>query len=404
METPTHQLTVHLFGYPDVEVDGRSVRLPRRKAVALLAYVGVRPAGVGREVLAALLWPDYDPEQAFAYLRQALWELNKALGKGLISAEGDTVGLDPRADLWVDVVRFERALSLWKLQSARGASDATRSLEEAASLYREDFLAGFTLRDSAPFDEWQSAQAEALRRQLGEALAALARVYADQGDPDMAIASVQRWLAIDPLDESAHRDAMRFYAWAGQRRAALRQYETCVSQLKKELGAAPEKATVALYEEIRSGSIGHQDGVALLAPHPLFARSEPREGRSVHPKLCSAIAGPGHAFCGPRERAAGVGPHPGGPRLPPAHPGRPRRDRQDAPGRAIPRHAREHVSRWGSRGASGRVPFCGADGGGHRPSGATGLSPPIQRIARPGSRVLRAERLSSRAHHASAAR
>ncbi len=268
METPAHQLTVHLFGYPDVEVDGRSVRLPRRKAVALLAYVSVRPAGVGRQVLAALLWPDYDPEQAFAYLRQALWEMNKALGKGLISAEGDTVGIDPRADLWVDVVRFERALSLWKLQSARGASDATRSLEEAASLYREDFMAGFTLRDSAPFDEWQSAQAEALRRQLGEALAALARVYADQGDQDMAIASVQRWLAIDPLDESAHRDAMRFYAWAGQRRAALRQYETCISQLKNELGAAPEKATMALYEEIRSGSIAHQGGVAPSAPSP----------------------------------------------------------------------------------------------------------------------------------------
>jgi DNA-binding SARP family transcriptional activator len=186
MEAPTHQLILHLFGYPEIEADGRAVHLPRRKSLALLAYLGVRPAGVGREALAALLWPDYDGEQAFAYLRQALWELNKALGKGLISAEGETVGLDPRADLWVDVARYERALSLWKLSSARGASEATRSLEEAVALYRGDFLAGFTLRDSAPFDEWQSTQAEALRRELGEALAALARVYADQGDLDMA--------------------------------------------------------------------------------------------------------------------------------------------------------------------------------------------------------------------------
>ncbi len=131
-ETLAQRLVLRLFGYPEVEVDGRAIRLPRRKAVALLAYVAVRPSGVGREALSALLWPDYDAEQSFAYLRQALWELNKALGKGLITADAEVMGLDPRADSWVDVVRYERALSLWKLQSARGA-EATRSARSWAS-------------------------------------------------------------------------------------------------------------------------------------------------------------------------------------------------------------------------------------------------------------------------------
>ena len=48
-------------------------------------------------------------------------------------------------------------------------------LAEAAALYRDDFLAGFTLRDSAEFDDWQFTQAESLRAELAEALEKLAR-------------------------------------------------------------------------------------------------------------------------------------------------------------------------------------------------------------------------------------
>jgi hypothetical protein len=36
-------------------------------------------------------------------------------------------------------------------------------LAEAVQLYRDDFLAGFTLHDSASFDDWQRLQTEALR-------------------------------------------------------------------------------------------------------------------------------------------------------------------------------------------------------------------------------------------------
>ena len=53
----------------------------------------------------------------------------------------------------------------------RGAVfDSSLTLAEAAALYGDDFLAGFTLRDSANFDDWQFSQAEALRGALAEAL------------------------------------------------------------------------------------------------------------------------------------------------------------------------------------------------------------------------------------------
>src|SRR3712207_7660648 len=56
------------------------------------------------------------------------------------------------------------------------SSDVCSSdLSEAVALYRDDFLAGFALRDSAAFDDWQFFQGEELRRELAGALERLGR-------------------------------------------------------------------------------------------------------------------------------------------------------------------------------------------------------------------------------------
>ncbi len=129
------------------------------------------------------------------------------------------------------------------------------ALAGAAALYRGDFLAGFTLRDSPDFDEWQFFQAETLRRELAEALERLAEGHAATHDWEPAIGYARRWLALDPLQEPAHRELMRLYVAAGQRNAALRQYTECARILKEEVGAAPEAETTALYERIHAGGL-----------------------------------------------------------------------------------------------------------------------------------------------------
>ena len=53
---------------------------------------------------------------------------------------------------------------------------------EAAEIYQGDFLSGFTLRDSPGFDDWQSLEAQALRREMGGALERLSEVRAIRGD------------------------------------------------------------------------------------------------------------------------------------------------------------------------------------------------------------------------------
>ena len=247
-------LRLLLLGSPQLERDGRSIEIDRRKAVALFAYLATTKQVHSREALATLLWPDYSQDRAYSNLRLTLWSLNKALGKTWLDATSESVGLGHEDDLWLDVDAFRNYISECQ-EHGHGQHKVCFAcvgpLSKAVELYRDDFLAGFTLRDSPGFDDWQFFQAESLRRELGGALEKLTRCHANQGDFEEAINYARRWLALDPIHEPAHRELMWLYYWASQRSAALRQYDQCVSTLKQELGVDPEPETRALYQAIR---------------------------------------------------------------------------------------------------------------------------------------------------------
>ena len=67
-----------------------------------------------------------------------------------------------------------------------------------------------------------------------------------------AIETVNPWLIIDRLNESAYRRLMRLHFLNGDRSAALQAYETCLTLLTDELGVAPASETLALLEHIRT--------------------------------------------------------------------------------------------------------------------------------------------------------
>ncbi|HYY80681.1 MAG TPA: BTAD domain-containing putative transcriptional regulator [Actinomycetes bacterium] len=246
------ELRIALLGPPRVERDGVPITVDTRKAIALLAYLAVAPERHARDTMATLLWPDYDQDHARGALRRTLSTLNKALGEGWLAADRAAVGF-ARTGFWLDVARFEGLLASCR-DHGHPPEDACPAcvapLREAARLYRGDFLAGFALRDSAGFDDWQYYQAERLRRALAGALERLVQAEIGQRRWDEAIDAARRWLALDPLHEAAHRQLMRLYAWSGRRAAALRQYQACVKVLDEELGVEPLEETTGLREAI----------------------------------------------------------------------------------------------------------------------------------------------------------
>lgn len=250
---------VLLLGPPRALQGDQDVSFDTRKAIALLSYLVVTGAAHSRDKLAGLMWPDYSQVNARAALRRTLSAMNRVLdGDSFFLATHDSLALNPAAAIKADVVEFRQQLARYRAHEHDGAAICERCLEllqSAVDLYRDDFLAGFTLRDSAPFDEWQLLQTEALQRELGGALAGLTDIHSSLGDFAAAKLSCRRWLALDRLNEVAWRKLMLLYAWSDRPAAAISQYRECVQVLQCELGVAPLAETTTLYEAIKSHNV-----------------------------------------------------------------------------------------------------------------------------------------------------
>lgn len=261
---PTPTLAIDVLGPPVVLADGVPLAVDTRKATALLAYLAVERGVHNRDALAELLWPDYATDRARAALRRTLSTLRSALGGRWVSVVRDSVSLEGGE---LDLEEFHRL----------AASGDLADLETAAALHRGPFLAGFGLRDSTVFDDWQSFRAQSLARELGGVLDRLADGCAAAGDAVRAVEHARRRLALDPLNETAHRRLIVLYGASGERAAALAQYRDCVRILHRELGVSPTEETTSAYHAVREG------GTTAAEPAPPGrgpdARAHPLVGR-----------------------------------------------------------------------------------------------------------------------------
>ncbi len=247
--------------------DGEPVDLTGKKVQALVAYLGVERGPRPREELANLLWGETGDDRARHNLRQALSKIRRVCPELLI-ARDDLLALDD-ALCEVDVRDFER------LAAGEDAGD----LERALDLYRHDLLAGLVVRESA-FEHWLRDARTRLRDRACDAYDRLAAALTELGRLDQAVAVLRRRLTMDPACEQAHRALMELHARAGRRSDALRQYQTCVEALDRELGVAPSAETEATHERIRRAeppatSTAAAPAAEMPAEEPAVAEPEP---------------------------------------------------------------------------------------------------------------------------------
>ena len=221
-------LEIRLFGPPQVFSSGQPVRLTRRKTRAVLYYLAARENPIQRDQLLAFFWPDTPRPAAQQVLRTTLHGLRQALGPALLAAE-DRLGLDPAVR--VDARQFERQLN-------PSAADP-ESLAAALELYRGEFLEGFSLPDSASFEDWLLVEREHYRRLAIRGLANLSRAYEARQDIPAALDSLDRALAIDPLQEDLQRESIRLLYLGGDRPGAIRRYDQLRRLLDEEMGVPP---------------------------------------------------------------------------------------------------------------------------------------------------------------------
>jgi DNA-binding SARP family transcriptional activator len=239
----TTDLSLALLGPPIVRRDGAPVTFDTRKATALLALLAVTGREHSRDQLADMFWPEADSVKGRASLRRTLSVTAAVMGDGMIISRA-AVALSPTS-VRIDVREFEDLI----------ARPDAASLERAVLLYRDDFLAGFTLRGCPDFEEWQASVSEELRQALARGLQRLVAACSADGALERATGYARRWLQLDPLHEPAHQAIIRLHGWAGQRSAAMRQYRSLVRVLDRDLAVRPLPETTRLYDDVRAGRL-----------------------------------------------------------------------------------------------------------------------------------------------------
>jgi WD40 repeat protein/DNA-binding SARP family transcriptional activator len=254
------RLTLELLGPARINADGQTLDLRVRKELALLAFLAVEQQRQRRETLIGLLWPDVPEETARNNLRVVLAGLRRALGAAAdaaLQADRQYVWLAPANNHTLDITRF-RGLLVAVGAHAHAAIERCETcivrLAEAAELYRGDFLSGFSLPDSAPFEEWAIVVREQLHQQQLQALETLTAAAELRGDHTAQCIYARRQLIFEPWREQAHAQLMRGLWASGQRSAALEQYDICRRILADELGLEPSPDLAVLAEQLRGAA------------------------------------------------------------------------------------------------------------------------------------------------------
>ncbi|OED49257.1 hypothetical protein AB838_07810 [Rhodobacteraceae bacterium (ex Bugula neritina AB1)] len=226
----------------DAELEALTIR--SRKALALLAYLGMRPGfSDTRERIAGLLWSESTEGKARSALRQCLRQLRLDLGNeraGCLKIEHQRIALDQghvtsRAGKVLDALKSGRVDPL--LLSEEG-------LPERLFYGFEDLDPGLTA--------WLRVARQAWRGRLNAALDDAMQHPVPDHVPDR-IAEALSFL--DPSHEPAQRRVMMHHARSGNPGAAIRQYERLWHALDVQHDAEPMPETVALIADIKRGDI-----------------------------------------------------------------------------------------------------------------------------------------------------
>ncbi|RYG88696.1 tetratricopeptide repeat protein, partial [bacterium] len=229
-------LTIRLFGPMLVLIGDEPLpRTRSRKALWLLALLATRAnRPVAREWLASTLWPDVELAAAFANLRPVVSELRRALGgqgERVRSIDRNTVILDLQG-VDLDVERFDAAIQ-------------KEDFAVAVDLYR-----GPLLEDCN--EEWVPQERAVRETDCLRALQSLGEGALEAKDPDRAISSFSRAIALDSWRDAPRRGLMEAFAAQGDINAALQTYRDFAHLLSAEAAGTPDAATVELYRKLRA--------------------------------------------------------------------------------------------------------------------------------------------------------
>jgi two-component SAPR family response regulator len=214
-----------------------------RKSKTLFAYLLQKGGdGAATDELADLLWPESDSIET---ARNRLYHTVRCLRQALSSVpsgsdtmqhvlrDGSRYVLTPPQGSWIDISTFEQLCRQSQIHiNAGAAEEALICLRAADRLYTGDLFEDIPpeYADDSERD-WCWSKRYWLRDMFFKVQRDAARIYREHADYSAALAHCNKALAIDPLCEIAHEEAMKVFFAQGRREAIDRQYKLYLDSL-----------------------------------------------------------------------------------------------------------------------------------------------------------------------------
>lgn len=228
MAADTSRIRIKVLGPPGVFRGEERIRFPYRKTEGILYYLSVKKSAF-RDELINLFWDDCDEQTGRKNLRQALYELRKALPEELVKAEGQNrLFLDPEVpcsldwDLPDDIILFDGG----------------------------EFLQYFYIKGAPGFEEWvEECRINQRKRCREAARREISRTIRTRDVKELHEA-ISAWQKQEPYEEEVIRIAMEAYANCGRYTMAIQAYQDYQALIARELDEEPGEELVHLYQRV----------------------------------------------------------------------------------------------------------------------------------------------------------
>jgi DNA-binding SARP family transcriptional activator len=285
-ERAVPQLRVGLLGGFRVERVG--VARPvcgwqRRTAKTLTKLLATYPRHtLHREQILDILWPDVDVKSAVNSFGKALYAARRALEPELPPRASSAYlrVTDSMVALHTEHVLIDADHFHLLAESALRQGDVI-AYESALAAY------GGELLPEDRYEDWCAERRDFLAELHIRLLLGLAEALENRGAFGASADRLREVLQHDPTREGVHRRLMVLYASAGNRDQAVRQFHICQDVLRRDLDLAPEKATVALHQDVLANRIPRR----IPTPEPDREVIEPRERLTTEPTAGTPFVG-----------------------------------------------------------------------------------------------------------------
>lgn len=247
------QAMLRVFGEPFAEVSGERVKIPLRKAEAVLFYIFLE-GRAPREALKLLFWGDKDEEQASGNLRNALYLLRRALPEHFAS-EGRVLLLQ---NISSDLDRLETI------------ADPDVSIDH--TIYEEP-LRGLDGIASPEFDAWLVRARAAISERIAEPLRSRIAACYERELKEELTGSLNALLFFEPFDEDSVLELMEAYVESGHTAKAVSLFGEYANRARSELGIEPSRRALDYFAGVANYSEG--------ATKPGDARQAPDDDASL---------------------------------------------------------------------------------------------------------------------------